>query len=89
MEAYSENFSEMIQNLLSSLVKTKVPSKLLSSEMTALLEHVKRHTRSIEIKYQSEEDAPEILTRVYFEFNPAVSVAIYYSMTICILERIK
>ena len=68
-----------------------MPSKLVSQEMTALLEQVKRHTRCIEIKYQSEEGAPGILTRMYFEFDPAVSVkqSTIYSITISIiyLER--
>ena len=40
--------------------------------MTQLWNHVKDWTRSIEIKYRSNEDDPGILTRVYFPFDPAV-----------------
>ena len=50
------------------------PKVKFTDEMTEVWEHVIEWTRSIEIKYRSKEDDPGILTRVYFPFDPAVSI---------------
>ena len=46
-------------------------------EVIQLWDYVKKLTRSIEIKYQSEDS--KILTRVYFPFDPAVCLNIFIS----------
>lgn len=46
--------------------------------MTDVWDHVNEWTRSIEIKYRSKEDDPGILTRVYFSFDPAVSIKLLH-----------
>ena len=60
------------------------PKVNFSDEMSEVWDHVNEWTRSIEIKYQSKEDDPGILTRVYFSFDPAVSIKISYMyMVLC------
>ena len=49
-----------------------MPKVTFTDEMTKLWYHLDDWTRNIEIMYKSD-NHPEILTRVYFPFNPAVS----------------
>ena len=63
-----------VRYLIMSLIFTvDFESKYSDDDMVNLWKHVSDSSRSIEINYETK-DNKEILTRVYFPFDPSVSI---------------
>ena len=64
-------------------VKKKATNTSFKKDVAQLLDNVKDWTRSIEIKYQKNENDSGLLTQVYFPFNPAVCLKTFIYLVFC------